>query len=163
MGIDRIGQRLQMLEDERAILRLLHDYGEHIDYGRADRWLGLFVADAAYELHYREGLSPSGYGKARIDGNRLIYQGRAMLADFIASHSHAPDIYHKHVVTGARIELDGDSAHSESYFMRIDEVGGTPVIRAAGRYLDALIRCSDGIWRFERRVAEIEARLTIAG
>ena len=159
MEWEKLAARIQSLEDERSILRLLHDYGRAIDYGDPAGWLDLFTANATFELSYRPELQPTRYGEPGGSGQSLVYAGKAMLATFIRAHTHAPDHYHKHVVTGARIELKGDAASCESYFMRVDERDKHPMIVAAGRYIDAFIRSPDGRWRFTHRRAEIEARL----
>jgi hypothetical protein len=82
-----------------------------------------------------------------------------MLRTFITSHTRAPTVYHKHIVTGVLIDLDGDCASGESYFLRVDERQGAPLVVAAGRYRDEYIRAPDQRWRFKYRLAEIEARL----
>lgn len=159
MDLQKLEARIRTLEDERSILRVLHDYGRAIDYGDPAAWLALFTAEARLELRYRLELQPTRYGEPGGSGQSLVYAGTAMLATFIHAHTHAPDRYHKHVVTGACIEVDGDVASCESYFMRVDERDKHPVIVSAGRYIDALVRSSDQRWRFTHRRAEIEARL----
>jgi len=53
--------------------------------------------------------------------------------------------------------VTGDSATVQSYFMRVEPRDGGPTqIVASGRYIDRLIRCDDGRWRFVERVAEID-------
>ena len=147
---------LQALIDERAIVRLLHDYGHHIDYGEGGEWLELFVADARYVLRYRSGLSPRSIGNPEVAGSHLFYQGHAALAAFISAHSHAPDRWHKHVVTNWRIELGCERATVTSYFLRIDATDAGARIVAAGRYLDVVVCDPEGRWRFAERIAEIE-------
>lgn len=146
---------VQALVDERAIVRLLHDYGHHIDYGRDVEWLGLFVPDARYVLRYRAGLVPQSIGAPDQVGDDLVYRGPE-LAGFIAAHGHAPDRWHKHVVTNWLIDLDGSRASVASYFLRVDATDGGARIVAGGRYLDNVVRSADGRWRFAERVAEIE-------
>lgn len=159
MTAGEIADRLKALEDERAIRRTLDDYGRAIDYGDDAAWLALFAQDATLELRYRPGLQPSSYGAPEEKDGRIIYAGRDQLATFIAAHSSAPECYHKHVVTNIRIEVTGDTANCESYFLRIDESKSTPIVVAAGRYVDHLIRAENGQWQFALRIAEIEARL----
>ena len=68
----------------------------------------------------------------------------------MTSTSLASDLT-QHLVNNAAVELDGDSARSESAwcFVRYD-AGGGPVLSAMGRYVDVLVRTDDG-WRFARR------------
>lgn len=151
--------RMEKLERERALLRLLNDYGRAIDYGDQPGWLDLFAEDAMLEIRYREGLVPPTYGGPDVSGASLVYVGHAQLATFIAAHSHAPASYHKHIITGTRLDVAGDGATAESYFLRVDERGGSPVIVASGRYIDRFSRSADARWRFAARLAEVEARL----
>jgi len=151
-----IGSDLRSLLDQVALARLLHDYGHHIDYGAKAAWLALFTDDARYVLRYRPGLKLRRIGAPeQVDGD-LVYRGMAALSGFIAAHSHAPDRWHKHVVTNWRIDLNGDRAGVTSYFFRIDAAEAGTRIVAGGRYLDRAIRCPDEQWRFAERIAEIE-------
>jgi hypothetical protein len=65
---------------------------------------------------------------------------------------HAKQSLHQHYIMNHTIEIDGDTAHAETYcigtFLRRDE----PVVdMAGGRYIDRLER-RDGEWRISRRV-----------
>lgn len=147
---------LQALLYERAIVRLLHDYGHHIDYGEKDAWIALFAADARYVLRYRAGLAPRSIGPPEAIGGDLVYSGHPDLHAFVAAHSHAPERWHKHLVYNWRIDLSGHSASVLSYFTRIDATDAGARIVAAGRYLDRVTRGDDDRWRFAERIAEIE-------
>jgi hypothetical protein len=61
-----------------------------------------------------------------------------------------------------RVEVDGDRARVDSYFARIDLDPTGSFIRAFGRYRDTLVRCPDGRWRFEHRIAEIDGTHPLA-
>jgi len=62
-----------------------------------------------------------------------------------------------HIITNLIIEFDGDTAHSRCYFHapmgRAGELGQQLIITNAGRYVDRLVRTSDG-WRIVERVCE---------
>jgi ketosteroid isomerase-like protein len=139
--------RVRALEDERDIMATLYDYGIAIDYGDEATFVDSWTADAVLQWPWRP-----------------AFEGRdAILAAFRA-HTHAPDKFHKHVVVGPRIALDGDQAAVVSYFARLDaDDGQRPVMRSFGRYLDELVRCADGKWRIARREAEAEAALASPG
>ena len=147
---------LRALLDHQAVARVVADYGHCIDYGEADQWLDLFTPDARYVLRYREGLIARSIGRPRREGADLVYAGRDALASFIREHSCAPAAWHKHVVSGLRIDLDGDRASAASGFLRVDQLAAGAGIVAAGRYRDRFERGSDGRWRFAERIAEIE-------
>ncbi len=68
-------------------------------------------------------------------------------------------MFHKHLLFQPRVRLDGDRAAVESGFARLDESEGGPVLRSFGRYVDSLVRCPDGHWRFERREAFVETTM----
>ena len=139
--------RVALLMAERAVLDTLYRYGHSIDYGLEEEWLDCFAADGAFDVRYRVGAKPS-----------RRYEGRSELAGFIAAHSRAPNHWHKHLLYEPLVTVDGDRATARSYFARLDADGnGTPSVRAFGRYLDELVRGSDGRWRFVERVAEVEA------
>jgi hypothetical protein len=56
------------------------------------------------------------------------------------------------------IMVSGDQATVQSYFTRLDAThDGRPFIRAFGRYMDRMVKGTDGVWRFKERVAEVEA------
>ena len=132
---------------ERAVMDALYRYGHSIDYGLEQEWLDCFAADGAFDVRYRVGIKPS-----------RRFEGRADLAAFIAAHSRAPNRWHKHLLFEPLVTVDGDRATARSYFARLDaDNDGTPFVRAFGRYLDELVRGSDGRWRFVERVAEVEA------
>ncbi len=157
MDLDAIFARLERLERERAIARVIHDYCHFIDYGEKERWLDLFTRDAVYELHYREGAQAPQYGSQRMAGNRIVYDRRDLLEDFIQAHPSAPELYHKHVVADLVIDWEDEVAQCQSYFLRVDD-RNSPVIVAMGRYLDEIVLEEDGKWRFRSRIAEIESR-----
>ena len=136
---------LQVLLDERALERLLHDHGQYIDYGAKARWLALFMPEAGYLLPYWAGLAPRSLGAPEQMGGDLVYSGIAALATFIAAHSQAPDYWHKHVVTIWEIDLDGDRASVTSYFLRVHALDAGTRIVARGRYLDQVVSCTTDV------------------
>lgn len=55
------------------------------------------------------------------------------------------------------IVMNGDDASVQSYFLRVEPQDSGPTrIVASGRYVDGLVRCDDGRFRFTQRVAEID-------
>jgi ketosteroid isomerase-like protein len=141
-----LATRLALLEDERAILRTLHTYGQSIDYGKEEEWVDCFAEDGVFEIRSRIDHQPS----------RLI-EGRDALRPFISRHTRAPELWHKHMIVEPLIEVDGDTATCSCYLFVLMEHDDEPIMRVFGRYLDTLERSSDGRWRFKRRIAEIES------
>lgn len=145
--VEALEARLQRLEDERAILETLHRYGHSMDYGPDADFLSCFVEEGIWDVQMRR----SGAG--------FRCSGRAEIAASLEAQTsvRAPALYAKHVVVDARIVVDGDRATAVSYFLRVEPKDDGPTrIVASGRYLDRLVRDSDGAWRFEERIAEID-------
>jgi hypothetical protein len=67
----------------------------------------------------------------------------------------------QHFLTNIRIDLDGDMAHSESYFLAIiRRVGSDAVTYSQGRYVDRLER-RDGRWGIVIRSLIRESRIEV--
>lgn len=144
-----LAARLRVLEDERAILETLHRYGHAMDYGPDADFLSCFAEDGVWEVRMRR----SGAG--------FRCSGRSEIAASLEGQAsvRAPALYAKHLVVDARISLslENDRAKVVSYFLRVEpkDDGPTQVV-ASGRYLDRLVRDTDGAWRIEERIAEID-------
>ena len=140
--------RVAAIDDERGVLANMYRYAHSIDYGLDDQWVDCFTGDGAFDMRHRPDFAPT-------EGQR--HQGRAALAAFIATHTQAPETWHKHMMVQPRIEVAGDRANTVSFFLRLDEDGtGAPYVLVFGRYRDTVRRCTDGLWRFEERIVEIE-------
>ena len=135
-----VEERLQRLEDEEAILATLYAYGHDLDYGREAEWLDCWTDDAVLDWPGRD-----------------LIVGQAALRAAFRGHTHAPALYHKHVVVEPRIRIEGDRATVVSMYARLDRYRAGPQIRAFGRYRDVLVRCADGRWRFKERYPDVEA------
>lgn len=146
MDDDQLRARVQLLEDERAILGVLNAYGHAIDYGDEERYLDLWTDDAAFDAR----------GRVAGDVARVV-RGREALADFAAHFSRPPEGWHKHLVIEPLIEVEGDTAGATSYFAVLRDEGSGPVVWVFGRYRDRVVRCADGRWRFSLRIAEVES------
>jgi ketosteroid isomerase-like protein len=131
--------RLRRLEDERDVLYRLHAYGHALDYGDEATFMDCWTADATL-------LWP----------NPVPITGTEAIRAAFRAHTHAPAVFHKHLVIEPLIRVDGDKAGVVSMFARLDRIDGTPQIRVFGRYSDTLIRCPDGQWRFSERIPDIE-------
>jgi ketosteroid isomerase-like protein len=152
-----IEARLRALEDERAILRTLYAYGQAIDYGREAEFLDCWTEDA--RLTYSFQIANSLGADGRED---MSFTGREEIAGFFRRHTHAPERYHKHLLSAPQIVIDGDRATAECYSVRLDAQPGGPLASSFGRYRDELVRCPDGRWRFAVRQSETESRIAAA-
>ena len=133
--------------DERAILRVLYAYCHTIDYGDEAGWVGLFASDGIFHVELPRGLPP------------IHCAGQKELAAFVGAHPRAPAALHKHLLLNPLIELHGNEARVASYFQLLLDIDGDPETYCFGRYLDQLVRCEGGTWRFRKRVAQVQSML----
>jgi ketosteroid isomerase-like protein len=70
---------------------------------------------------------------------------------------------HHHVIANHTVELDGDTAHGETYYIFWGENREAPPQLSFGRYVDRFEK-RDGEWRIAHRVCvnELTAELTVA-
>ena len=104
------------------------------------------------------GLVRSAYHDGAID----VHGSQAFAAEeFIdwAFAYHEPQMHHQHYLTNVMIEVDGDIAHSECYYLFVARYPDrdTPLTVAGGRYVDRFERKS-GRWAISTRVCTAEWR-----
>ena len=148
MDTEALLARLQVLEDERAILQTLHQYGHAMDYGPDADFIDCFMPLGVWDVRMR-----------LVPNAAFTCVGHAEIGASLEAQTsvRAPALYAKHLVVEPRITIDGNEASVESYFVRIEPRDDRPTqIVASGRYLDRLIHCDDGRWRFTHRIAEID-------
>jgi hypothetical protein len=143
--IEAVEQRLALLEDERAILRNLHAYPPAIDHGGDEAWADCFTDGGIFDSRDNTG------------GTTRVLQGREALTDFARHFARPPSRYSKHLILEPLIDVDGDTAHSTSYFAVLVDFEDRPCVWVFGRYTDTLARCGDGKWRFAKRIAQVES------
>jgi uncharacterized protein (TIGR02246 family) len=132
-------QRLQRVEDELAIRRVLVDYSATQDARNYAGYAALFAKNGEWVN-----------GKTVHKGREAIYK---MLVDlygapppgYVNSESY-------HITSNAQIDLQGDRATVRSrHLLVMRGPKGEPVPALAGRYEDEFIR-EDGQWKILRRV-----------
>ena len=132
-------QRLQRLEDERAIIDRLYEYVHSMDHGPQARLRDCFTEDRSVEGRWQGVVEQRSSGRPSWPWKQV------------------PNT--KHLVSCPRvISLDGQIADVESYWMYITEDGGSPQIQSFGRYLDRMRKGRDGKWRIWLRVVDSEGR-----
>jgi uncharacterized protein (TIGR02246 family) len=134
-----VDQRLQRVEDELAIRRVLVDYSATQDARDYAGYAALFAKNGEWVN-----------GKTEHKGRETIYK---MLVDlygqpppgYVNSESY-------HITSNAQIDLHGDRATARSrHLLVMRGPKGEPVPALAGRYEDEFIR-EDGQWKILRRV-----------
>jgi 3-phenylpropionate/cinnamic acid dioxygenase small subunit len=125
----------------------MYQYAHALDYGQREEFLDCFTETGMWESR-------------RQDAQRTLvgsYTGWAALGSFFDRHTHAPETYHKHLLAEPSITVSGDEAHALSSFWRVDDYRGDVYVPGFGRYMDRLIRCPDGRWRFAERHVQLES------
>ena len=134
-----VEQRLQRVEDELAIGRVLVDYAATQDARNYAAYAALFAKDGEWVS-----------GKSVHKGRAAIEQMLVRLygtppADYINGESY-------HLTSNPQIDLHGDRATVRSrHLLVLRGSKGEPVPSLAGRYEDEMIR-EDGTWKILRRV-----------
>ena len=124
---------------------MLHDYARAMDAGDEQAWVDCFTPDAVFDV-------------VEVVGGRRVHreEGHADLARYIAAYPKPPD-FRKHVVVHPVIDVEGERATVEAYWLLLERgANGEPVLAAFGRYHDTLVK-QDGRWRIAQRLADVEA------
>lgn len=143
--------RLQRVEDEQAICRLVASYGPLVDAGEVDRVAALWTEDGSYSVEGWEMTS------------------RADVAAMVRSDAHQGLIGRgsSHFLGPAHVTVDGDTAVAVCESVLLARHEGRPVVARMGANLFELIRTGDG-WQVTRRTTRgldgsQEARDLLAG
>jgi hypothetical protein len=121
---DELGQALA---DRAAILDCMHRYTRGMD--RLDR-----------------ALARSAYHEDAVD-DHVGYSGPVEgFLDWAFAY-HARQVRHQHYISNHHVDLDGDTAHAETYFTFVgtEPQADAPLTVFGGRYVDRLER-RDGRW-----------------
>lgn len=122
--VDALARRVQALEDELAIHRLIVRYGLAVDTGDPARSAAVFTADGVYDVDVR------------------LMRGRADVEAMVRSDHHQAMVGHcAHQIGPAVVRVDGDRAvalgYSRVYLHGADGIG--------------IYRVSTNRWELERR------------
>jgi ketosteroid isomerase-like protein len=128
--------RLQELLDRTAILDCLQRYARGIDRHDAE-------------------LAASAYHPDALDDHGLFVGSGRGLAEWANNEAHRGVIRHQHHLTNHSVELDGDTAHTETYYLVVMRSETGRVSFGSGRYLDRFER-RGGEWRIAARVTTVE-------
>jgi hypothetical protein len=133
MTHDELVAAVTELRDRQAIHDCLMAYSRGVD--RLDRELLLSV-----------------YHPDAIDDHGVFVGTPEAFADWGVAMHTATHLSHQHCIFNESVDLDGDTAHVESYYMFVGlNRTGTPLAMSGGRYLDRFER-RDGRWAIAARV-----------
>jgi uncharacterized protein (TIGR02246 family) len=136
---DSLAARVQRVEDELAIQRILVDYAAFLDGRDYASYAALFAPDGEWT-----NATGSHKGQAEI---------RKMLEGTLGP-AGAPNRSNYHIITNPRVDLNGDRATATSrYLFTMRGPDGRPTPSLAGVYHDELVRLN-GKWKIQRRVAD---------
>jgi ketosteroid isomerase-like protein len=121
------------LQDRQSISDCLSRYSRAVD--RLDRELLLSV-----------------YHDDAIDDHGVFVGGPEAFADWVIPMHTATHLSHQHCIFNSTVDLDGEVAHVESYYMFVGlNRAGTPLAMSGGRYLDRFEK-REGRWAIAARV-----------
>lgn len=148
MDLSELERAVRELQDRQAIQDCLMTYSRAIDRLDRELLISVYHADA-------------------VDDHGVFVGGPEEFADWAIAMHTATHLSHQHCQFNSTCELDGDVAHTETYYMFVGmNRAGTPLGMSGGRYLDRLEK-RDGRWAIAARVcvrdwaplAEIPAEL----
>jgi hypothetical protein len=130
-------KRLQQLVDRQDIVDALYRYCRGID--RADRELAL-----------------SAYHPDAVEDHGLVVMRAPAFVDWALGMHADQHVSHTHVIANISVDLDGDTAHVETYYMAFCENRVKPNMLTSGRYVDRFER-RDGKWAIAARFCITES------
>jgi hypothetical protein len=80
--------------------------------------------------------------------------------EYANNEAHLGFVRHQHHLTTQSVEIEGDSAHAETYYVAILRAESGSVLLATGRYIDRFER-RNGDWRISTRVVINESSLDV--
>lgn len=119
-------------KDRAEILACLHRYTRGVDRHDRDLMLSAYWPDAYDEHGVAEGHAED-------------------FCDWALGWHHEFQTRHQHIIANHTIDIDGDTAHGETYYIFWGENREGPPTLAFGRYIDRFER-RDGEWRIAHRV-----------
>lgn len=134
MDLGQSGERaVRVLTDRLAISDCLSRYARGID--RLDRQLLLSV-----------------YHPDAVDDHGKFVGGPADFVDWALEMHQRLHVSHQHLILNHTCDIDGDVAHTETYYLFLGlNRSGPPWSMTGGRYLDRFER-RDGHWAIARRL-----------
>lgn len=134
-----LAARMQRVEDQLAIERILVDYAAFLDGRDYASYAALFAPDGEWV---------NGGGSHK--GQAAIRQ----MLESVMGPAGTPNRANYHIITNPRVDLDGDRATATSrYLFVMRGANGQPSPSLAGVYHDELVRLN-GAWKIKRRVAD---------
>ncbi len=133
MKIEQLEKIVLEMQDRQAIHDCLMNYSRAVD--RLDRELLLSV-----------------YHEDAVDDHGVFVGSPVQFADWVIAMHKATHLSHQHCQFNSTCDLDGDIAHTETYYMFAGlNRKGEPLTMTGGRYIDRLEK-RNGRWAIAARV-----------
>ena len=132
-----VEQRLERLEAESQIRRVLVEYGKFLDAKDFAAYAALFAEAGVWHGGFGSFTGPAAIEAMLIENLGAPEPGFVNKSNF-------------HMMTGPLIEVEGDKATVESKYLFWTVADGRPAPLLAGRYLDEFVR-ENGQWKIARR------------
>jgi hypothetical protein len=137
MSVETLQQTVRILQDRQAILDCIHAYCRGVDRFDRELLLSAYHADA-------------------IDDHGIFAGSPSDFADWVFAFHGAQQHATQHIVTNHSCELDGDVAHTETYWMLAAmNTSGPALSFGGGRYIDRFER-RNGRWAIAARKCLID-------
>jgi ketosteroid isomerase-like protein len=137
MSQETLAPALQQLVDRQQIHDCILRYCSGVDRFDREMLLSVYHPDA-------------------VDDHGAFVGGREAFVDWAFAYHAKYQHTHKHFVLNHRCELDGDSAHTETYWLFVGNNRGAPLASLhTGRYLDRFEK-RNGKWAIAARKCIIE-------
>jgi uncharacterized protein (TIGR02246 family) len=131
-------QRVQRMEDESAIRKMLIEYGAYLDAKNYAAYAGLFAPGGVWVGGFGSFTGPAAIEKMLTDNLGPPEPGYVNKSSF-------------HMLTNPIIEIDGDTAQVTSkYLFWTKSPDNRPTPLLAGRYVDEFVRVN-GSWKIAKR------------
>jgi uncharacterized protein (TIGR02246 family) len=131
-------QRVQRMEDESQIRKMVIEYGAYLDAKDYAAYAGLFAPDGVWVGGFGSFTGPPAIEKMLTDNLGPPEPGYVNKSSF-------------HMLTNPIIEIDGDHAHVTSkYLFWTKSADNRPTPLLAGRYVDEFVRVN-GEWKIAKR------------
>jgi hypothetical protein len=131
--LEDLANKIETMWDRDAILQCMHRYARGVDRFDRDLILSAFHPDCIDE-----------HGKFVGTPDEFV--------DWALQQHESAHLSHQHCILNHSAEIDGNTAHTETYFMFVSmNTKGHPVTIGGGRYVDRLEKI-EGEWRIAARV-----------
>ena len=133
-----LARRVQQLEDEKEIKRVLVEYGEFLDARDYAAYAALFASDGVWSGGFGSFTGPEAIEEMLEKNMGVQDEGFINKQNF-------------HLNTTMVVDVNGDTAVARSrYLFFTASPENRPVVALAGRYVDTLVR-ENGAWKIKTR------------